>query len=134
LPFDQNDFLHRIGFLPSINLFNAVGLAMKILKDAIFVKDNNSFRKIKFSEIPYVKSRNRDLEIFVMEGKSYLFRSTLCSLIEILPDSFFRVHRSYIINLNFLESINAQDVLVKGQQVPISKKHRNELLQIVHTE
>jgi DNA-binding LytR/AlgR family response regulator len=44
---------------------------------------------------------------------------------------FFRVHRSYAININHLETINAEDIFVNGRKIPIGKTQRDELLNIV---
>jgi len=57
-------------------------------------------------------------------------RCTLKELIPSLPKSFIQVHRSYLINLNHLDSFNDQEqtVSLKGHEAPIARGFRKDFL------
>lgn len=103
-----------------------------IVKDAFFVKSKNLFHKIKFNEITFAKSEHIYVEIHTSQGKCHLLRSSMNLFFEGLPGNFFRVHRSYIINLDFLEAINNLYVIIKGCQIPVGKNYRDLLLQNIN--
>ena len=53
----------------------------------------------------------------------------MTSLEEMLPkDYFFRIHRSYLINLTHIEKISGGQVSMLGVSLPIAKPRREELL------
>ncbi len=103
-----------------------------VIKDAFFVKGTHLFHKVKFSEILFAKSEHIYVELQTREGQKHLVRSNMNDLIENLPANFFRVHRSYIINLDYLDSINQLYIIIQGRQIPIGKNYRQLLLQLIN--
>ena len=99
-----------------------------IVKDALFFKTKNIFHKIKFEDILYLKSDHVYVEIHNKKEKHFVHRGSISSLMEKLPSNFFRTHRSYVVNLNFLDSINNQSVVIEGEDIPIGKNYRNDLI------
>ncbi|MGD1845828.1 MAG: response regulator [Salibacteraceae bacterium] len=105
-----------------------------IIKDALFVKDRNLFHKVKFEEILFAKSEHVYVELYVKSGKKLLIRTTMNRMVERLPKNFFRVHRSYTINLDFLDTIHPAAVEIGGHQVPVGKTFREQLMRVIHLE
>lgn len=69
-----------------------------------------------------------------VRGRVYPLRSTMAAIQERLdPSRFVRVHRSYIVNLDFLAQIEPLDtgdarlVLKDGIRIPCSRRHRSAL-------
>jgi len=105
-----------------------------IIKDAFFIKNNHLFHKVKFTDITYVKAEHVYVEIYTNSNKKHLSRGSLTDFSEKLPTNFFRTHRSFIINLDYLDAINYLHVIVDGVEIPIGKNYRNELLKRVNVE
>jgi DNA-binding LytR/AlgR family response regulator len=99
-----------------------------IIKDSFFIKDKNLFHKVKFSEILFIKSEHVYVELYTKSKKKHLIRSTMNDFVETLPNNFFRTHRSYTINLDYLETITSRYVLIGNDEIPIGTKYREELL------
>lgn len=99
------------------------------IKDALFIKDGNSYRKVRFSDILYLKSEHVYVEV-ITRGKNLLVRT---SMKEFLPKfsnaNFFQVHRSYVVNLDKVVGIDATTLEVGTEQIPVAKNYRTELLQ-----
>jgi DNA-binding LytR/AlgR family response regulator len=64
----------------------------------------------------------------MVNGKVHTVRATLNEYIGKLSKNFLRIHRSYIVNLDLLESIDYTSVVVSEQEIPVGKKHREDLL------
>lgn len=103
----------------------------KSIKDFIFVKSQNTFQKVKFSDIIFIKSEHVYLQIYTKSGIQHLIRSTMEDFLFSLSQNFLCIHRSYIINLEYLGSIKGNSVLVGEYEVPLSRSKRSTLLQRV---
>lgn len=108
--------------------------APEILRDMLFVRHKDLFVKIKLKDIAYMKAARVYLEVYTSEGKKYLIRKSLTEITERFPDEFFRLHRSYTVNLDHLSAINSQYVVVGEEKIPIGKNYREELLSRIQIE
>ena len=113
------------------DLFTTVEI-IKSRKDTdvpVLLKDGDYSVKINSNEISYVKSDNNYLEIFATE-KKYVMRNSLESFLsELNNPNFIRIHRSYAINIMKVEAINGQHVIVDSYKCPISRTHKQGLLE-----
>jgi len=104
--------------------------------DFIFVKSDKRLVKIKFSDIIYVEGL-KDYVILRCPNSRVITLQTMKSLASKLPsDTFKRIHRSYIVNINQINAVmgNMIEVIEKGQakHIPIGKNYREELLEIIN--
>ncbi|MBU3821102.1 LytTR family DNA-binding domain-containing protein [Flavobacteriaceae bacterium XHP0103] len=93
----------------------------------LFIKDGNKLVKIELEAVMYFKSEANYISV-VTEDKKILTLMTLKDLLNKLPDYFQRVHRSYIVNLNKIDSINNNMVELGENHIPISQSYEKELL------
>jgi len=99
-----------------------------IIKDAMFVKEGGAYHKIMFNKISFIKSAHIYVEINLINGENYKVRSSLNELLNKIDNSFIRVHRSYIINVHYLDKIESTTLKINQEIIPISKKYRQELI------
>ncbi|MDW3212241.1 MAG: LytTR family DNA-binding domain-containing protein [Reichenbachiella sp.] len=95
--------------------------------DQIFVKDGNKLVKVNLKEVKYIKSAANYAEL-VFEDNKLLTLMTLTELAEKLPEYFQRLQRSYIVNVNHIDSITSGDVQVGPEEISISDRFEKELL------
>jgi DNA-binding LytR/AlgR family response regulator len=101
------------------------------LANAMVIRDAGVFHKILYSDILYIESQDNYVVMRLLNNKKYITRASMNELNEQLPnDSFFRIHRQYIVSLSHIESITISDVIVAGVKIPVSKSNRVELLKI----
>ena len=93
----------------------------------LFIKDGNKLVKIELEAVKYFKSEANYISV-VLEDKKILTLMALKDLQVKLPDYFQRVHRSYIVNLNKIDSINNNMVEMGEDYIPISQSYEKELL------
>ncbi len=106
-------------------------LVSKIVKELkpkfLCIKESFMNTKILIEDILYIKSDNVYLEIYT-KNKKHLYRSKLSKIMdELQNEDFVRVHRSFIINKNFIEKVAAQRVAINGVVIPISKSYKDSL-------
>ncbi len=99
-----------------------------IIKDALFIKDGYYFHKVFFRDIVYLESDNNYVTVHTVD-KKHLVRTSLQNYLEHFDQhKFFRIHRSYVVNLDHIATINTEYVLLNMKELPIGKTYREELL------
>ncbi|GAB4335791.1 MAG: LytTR family DNA-binding domain-containing protein [Flammeovirgaceae bacterium] len=96
----------------------------------IYVKTDNKIVRIKLDEILFVEALS-DYMIIHTDSKKFVIHSTMKSLERRLPaKDFMRVHRSYIVNLSKIESIEDTTIFVnhKQMQIPVGASYKNDFL------
>ena len=102
--------------------------SISLKAESVFIKQGHLYIKLQFGDILYMHAEGNYVDI-IAEGQKYTVRSSLRDLLARLPeDRFFRIHKSYAVALNKVEKITSSDVIVKGQKLPSSKEHRDQLL------
>lgn len=130
------DFLSKscvdFEFMKSIQLaFNKSSLEIQTskLKDFFFVKVGKNIKKINLSQIEMISVDGKYLNIN-FDGRVFIVRSALVDFIKRLPGNFVKVHQSYIVNLNFVESILVEEgkIKLKTCQADFSRSFKKQLL------
>ncbi|GAB2810860.1 LytR/AlgR family response regulator transcription factor [Ferruginibacter profundus] len=95
------------------------------LKDYLFLTVQKKKVKILFSEIYYIESQREYIKV-VTEKKEFISRMSTHEIEDLLPGHIFkRIHRSFIISINKLESYTAESVEVNGISIPIGRGYRD---------
>jgi DNA-binding LytR/AlgR family response regulator len=96
--------------------------------DFLFIKAEDKLVKLVKDDIFFIESM-RDYVKFVTAAKNYVTYSTLKNLEEKLNGSaFLKVHRSFIVNINKIDDIRGNTIYLQGNQIPIGKGHKDELV------
>jgi DNA-binding LytR/AlgR family response regulator len=94
----------------------------------IFVKSDLKFVKIKFDEILYVEAM-ADYVIIHVEGAKHIIHSTMKGIDKKLAqDNFVRVHRSYIVNLKKISTVENSAVIISEKNIPIGASYKSEFM------
>ena len=102
----------------------------------IVAKKNNKIVIIPVDTIKYIEAQDDYVNIVTHEG-SYLKQNRMKYYEEHLPDSFIRIHRSYISNINeikeiaLLEKDNHIVILKSGEKLSVSKSGYKRLKEVI---
>ena len=95
----------------------------------LFVKADNKLEKVNLSDILFVEAMENYVGIY-LTGKKLITHSTLKAFQEKLPvQDFLQPHKSYLINLNHIRSIEGNMLHIGEYQVPISKYQKEEVME-----
>jgi DNA-binding LytR/AlgR family response regulator len=102
--------------------------AGRIEPDYIFVKCDYRYEKIHFRDVLFVEGMENYIVIHTAAQK-FVTLLRMKTIEETLPASdFIRIHKSYIVSLRAISSIDGNEVVVSGKRLPISREKRNEIL------
>lgn len=101
--------------------------------DFITIATLNSVNLIKKSEIVYCKSSGRYTEFYLLDQKKIVASKSLGTFeAQLSSKAFFRIHNSYLINLNHLTNISKKSgnycQMTDGPELPISRRRYEKLL------
>lgn len=87
---------------------------------------------IDMSRILYLESTGRTVDIVTMHGKESYRGKLSETLSQLDTTTFCTVHKSYIVNLNYIDTYHFKDiVMVDGTTIPISQSRRIEIKQVM---
>lgn len=101
--------------------------------DTLFLKNEYKAVRINVSDIRYIEGMGEYLKIHFISGrKPLVVLSSMKKMEEHLPNSFMRIHRSWIINLMDISEVNKNRILMNdGVFVPIGDMYRNSFAKYV---
>lgn len=100
-------------------------------EDFFFIKCGNKYEKIQFADILYVQGLQNYVTIYTTKGK-FLTLLHMKTLEENFDNrSFVRVHKSYIVSIPQISSIDGNELIVSNHRIPIGRNYRDQLIQQV---
>lgn len=94
----------------------------------LFIKSEHKIIRIEINNITYVEGMREYVRIHMLNDKPIMTLMSMKKLEEDLPkDRFMRVHRSYIVNLNTITTIERNRIIYdKNVYIPISEQYKEE--------
>jgi DNA-binding LytR/AlgR family response regulator len=128
-PFSYEEFLKaaqkarkqtelEIGSSPSIEVNNQF----------LFLKSEYKIRRINFNDILYIEGLKDYIKVYTKgEDKPVLSLNSMKSLEQKLPEEkFMRVHRSFIVNLDRIDTIERSRIIFGKTYIPVSDQYKDK--------
>ena len=109
------------------NLKNNIKIETTKGDSHIFIKVDKKMMKINIEEILFIEGMKEYIKV-VTSDKTYITHKSLTSLSEELPaDRFLRIHKSYVIALNKVKSIEGNRIQIQSYTIPIGRNYSKEV-------
>lgn len=96
-----------------------------ITDDYIFVKADRRMFKVNFSDISFIEGL-KDYVVIYVENQKVITLMNIKTIHDLLPKNFFaRVSKSYIINVNKIDSVDNNTVYIGKNEIPIGNIYRD---------
>lgn len=102
--------------------------------DFIFVKVESRLVKIMLKDVLYIRGYGDYIKIFLDSGDMLLSLQTLSRIESMLPDSFMRIHRSYIVALDKISEIEHRRVRIGKEIIPIGDNYSETFFRKLNLE
>lgn len=98
--------------------------------DFLFIKSERRFRKIKTEEILFIEGL-KDYVIIHTKTQKHITAMNLKTIHQKLTHSIFlRVSKSYVINLNQIESFDNHTIYINDSEIPLGEVYKKDFLDI----
>ncbi|MEM1219510.1 MAG: LytTR family DNA-binding domain-containing protein [Bacteroidota bacterium] len=92
-------------------------------EDHLFIKTNRAYQKVAFCDILHIESVKNHVKL-VCRSEDLISLMTLSDLLNQLPASFLRVHRSFVVNTGNLIRFDNKSIQHEKGIVPIGRKYK----------
>ena len=133
IPFDR--FASAIKKISPLNITSLANESVTTFNDYIFVKTEQKGKmvKIDLDDIDFIEAMNNYIAFYRGNSKTLVY-STMKEIEAHLPSSkFIRIHKSYIIALNKIASVDNNCIILKNrsEQIPISLTYKTAFMQML---
>ena len=126
-PFDFERFLVAVNKVKSAKRDPSLSEHVSDIKEYLFLNVQKKKVKVLFSEIAYIESQREYIKI-VTTRNEYTSKMSTHEMESLLPGHLFkRIHRSYIVSLQKIESYTSETVEVNGVSIPIGRGYKEAL-------
>lgn len=118
--------------LQNINVQSKIGVIQNIA-----LPTSEGFSMVDINEISYLNAESNYTWVYLVSKKKYLVSKTLKEFVGMLNfPQYFRSHKSYLVNLNHLDRyVRGQGgylVLKSGEQIPVARSQKAELMRVLN--
>lgn len=99
--------------------------------DYIFVKTEYKIIKINLEDILYIEALKDYIKIYTQHQPVLTLKSLKAFESRLPKDKFIRVHRSYLVAMNKINSVEKNTVMIANQSIPISEGYRDKFYGVV---
>lgn len=100
-------------------------------KDYFFVKSGYKMLKVNFADILYIEGMSEYI-IIRTKAANIITLQSFKNIETTLPASgFVRIHKSYLVALDKIESIEGQNIIIAGKELPIGSKYKNRFFDAI---
>jgi DNA-binding LytR/AlgR family response regulator len=98
----------------------------------LYFRADRKMVKVFLSDILYVESLKDYVKIYTIKGM-IITKYAMAALEAMLPaNNFLRVHRSFLISIDKIDSFTTDEIDIRGQLIPVGKLYRQQALRILN--
>jgi two-component system, LytTR family, response regulator LytT len=94
----------------------------------LFLKSDYKIKRINFNNILYIEGLKEYVKVYTLHAEKPILSLSSLKILEIkLPaDKFIRVHRSFIVNLEKIETIDRSRIVFGKKYIPIGEQYKEK--------
>lgn len=93
----------------------------------IFIRDSNMVKRLSLDEILYAEAMGDYVKLHTHK-RFFAVHNTLREVeLRLPPHQFIRVHRSYMVALNKIDTLEQGALIIQGKAIPVADAYRNTL-------
>lgn len=114
-----------------LRLQSLTGSVSEGQEEYITVRSERKNRRIECGSILYLESMADYVRIFLDGGDRVITRTNISHLDTMLGNKYLRIHRSYIVNINKIESYTRDRIIISGKELPVSRTYKDRVMKIL---
>ena len=127
-PFSYERFLKAVNKIVEGNLLKQ---KTAITNDHIYIKSSGKFIRVNFADIIYIEGMKDYLKICTSNSNIVTLQTMNEMERSLPPAQFIRVHKSYIVSLQYIKSIYGNNIETSRLTIPIGVNYKEKVMQLV---
>ncbi len=106
----------------------------KNMKNSILLRIDGESKEVKLEQIVYFQSIGNYVKVYFKNNqKSVVVYDTLKNIVDLTPsEQFIQTHKSYIVNIDYIQSLDKENLLLKGDiPIPLGRKYELMVQKII---
>lgn len=116
-------YSQQIAIVPMDKLLNV---------DSVYIKLKEKYMRVSIVDILYLEASGSYLKLVTVKGEFSLSQNLSQFMRRNPISNLLRVHRSYVINMNCVDSFDQEFAYLGLFRIPISDRHKSEFFSNVH--
>jgi DNA-binding LytR/AlgR family response regulator len=128
-PFSYEEFLTAVNKARKLlHLEQKAPEKVDVSNEFLFLKSDYKIKRINFNEILYIEGLKDYVKVFIQHSPKAILSLTSLKLLESkLPaNKFMRVHRSFIVNLEKIDTIERSRIVFGKEYIPVSDQYKDK--------
>ncbi|GAB3934991.1 LytR/AlgR family response regulator transcription factor [Mucilaginibacter myungsuensis] len=131
IPFDRflkamDKVYHHFGINRQQQVFQETLLQTNTANDFIYLKADRKMIKVDVADILWIESDGDYIKV-ALPGRVITSKQKISILEELLPEGLFvRIHRSFIVAIDKVDSYSSLSVEIAGKEIPIGRNYKND--------
>ncbi len=101
-------------------------------KDSLFIKAEYKLLRIRLEDIIFIEGMREYIQIHTKNDPPVMTLMSMKKIEEFLPeDKFLRVHRSYIVNLSQITTVERNRIVFGKKYIPVSDQYKEKFRQYI---
>ena len=97
----------------------------------LFIKSGPKIHQVDTGQMLYMEKKGHYV-VFHTPGRELLSRMNMNDLMDTLPsDNFIRIHRSFVVAVDKIDTIEKHMVVIKGKKIPIGESYRDDFFKCI---
>ncbi len=107
-------------------------LSGNITEEIVLLKSGTKIHKLNLSEILFLEKEGNYFNVHSLHHKKILIRMNFFDIFRFIPQELFvRVHKSYIVNIKHIETIEANHIVIQKHSIPIGQTYRDDFFKMM---
>jgi hypothetical protein len=104
---------------------------LKLQKGYLTIRSNRKTSRISYDDLLYIESLADYIKIHRESGQEVISKEKISHIEKELPDSFIRIHRSFIVNRSKVTSFTRENITLRELELPIGRTYKNEVVDLL---
>ena len=106
--------------------------SQKTESTTIFLKGDKEIHQVQLDDLTYLESYGGYVKVFMKDDSYLLIHKTLQFFENNLNSNFIRIHRSFIVNKNFIKTITGNRILVLNKKLPVGLTYKSNVDHLIN--
>ena len=128
-PFSYEEFLVAVNKARKLlSLEQQAASGIEANNQFLFLKSDYKILRINFNDILYIEGLKDYVKVFIQNKPKPVLSLTSLKLLEtkLPPEKFMRVHRSFIVNLEKIETIERSRIVFGNEYIPVGDQYKEK--------